>query len=407
MAGEVSNVSYVKIYGGDTLEKIAKRHFTTVEKLMELNPKIEDKNVILKGDTLKIPVTIFENQEEEIQGVSQKMADRVELNNLLDSAKVENPVDTIQIKQEVKTVQPAEAPAAKQVETPAVTKENSGSEENNIGKILFGASLGILAAIGLFGTGKGVKFLMKKLTKNKAVIKEVMHEPKVNVAVQNPVSAMKPTPEAQAKIAAIEKQLAEPTDYKKVAESYISNKPSRRAHKAKQKEYDALAIEPQNTETVTTNKRSLKVRNRKKRYRNNNQPKNLKELMDKRNREAAQAQKQAATQNQEAVVKQKPVTEQKQETQTTRLASIIQAAADRRKHLESIGLGNAHASASTKMSWHKYAQEHGTKYVPPQNGVAEADRRAEEIIKSNAQKNKEIDVFSSTHPNLKVEYVYT
>lgn len=404
MAGEVSNVSYVKIYGGDTLEKIAKRHFTTVEKLMELNPKIEDKNVILKGDTLKIPVTIFENQEEEIQRVSQKMADRVELNNLLDSAKVENPVDTIQIKQEVKTVQPAEAPAAKQVETPAVTKENSGSEENNIGKILFGASLGILAAIGLFGTGKGVKFLMKKLTKNKAVIKEVMHEPKVNVAVQNPVPAMKPTPEAQAKIAAIEKQLAEPTDYKKVAESYISNKPSRRAHKAKQKEYDALAIEPQNTETVTTNKRSLRVRNRKKskRYRNNdNQPKNLKELMNKRAREAANARKKAAIQEQEAAVK------QKQETQTTRLASIIQAAADRRKHLESIGLGNAHASASTKMSWHKYAQEHGTKYVPPQNGVAEADRRAEEIIKSNAQKNKEIDVFSSTHPNLKVEYVYT
>ena len=165
MAGEIQNVSYVKIYSGDTLEKIAKRHFTTVEKLMELNPKIEDKNVILKGDTLKIPVTIFENQDGEIQEISEKMADRVELSNLLDSAKVENPVDTVQIKQEVKTVQPAEAPAAKQVETPAVAKENSGSEENNIGKILFGAGLGLVAAFGLFGAGKGVKLLMKKFTK--------------------------------------------------------------------------------------------------------------------------------------------------------------------------------------------------------------------------------------------------
>ena len=69
MAGENLNVTYVKVYTNDSLEKIARRHFTTVEKILELNPEIKDANLIEKGDTLRIPTTVFENSNKEEQAL--------------------------------------------------------------------------------------------------------------------------------------------------------------------------------------------------------------------------------------------------------------------------------------------------------------------------------------------------
>jgi len=50
---ENSDISY-KVKSGDTLSEIAKKHKTTVSKLMKDNPKIKDKNVIRVGQTIKI-----------------------------------------------------------------------------------------------------------------------------------------------------------------------------------------------------------------------------------------------------------------------------------------------------------------------------------------------------------------
>ena len=40
----------------DTLGKIAKRYSTTEGLLMELNPRIKDKNKLYPGTTIKIPI---------------------------------------------------------------------------------------------------------------------------------------------------------------------------------------------------------------------------------------------------------------------------------------------------------------------------------------------------------------
>ena len=44
-----------KIKSGDTLSEIAVKHKTTVKKIMELNPSIENANRIKAGATIKLP----------------------------------------------------------------------------------------------------------------------------------------------------------------------------------------------------------------------------------------------------------------------------------------------------------------------------------------------------------------
>lgn len=49
------NTEKYTIKKGDTLGEIAKERKTTVSKLMDLNPKIKDKNVIVTGDVIFVP----------------------------------------------------------------------------------------------------------------------------------------------------------------------------------------------------------------------------------------------------------------------------------------------------------------------------------------------------------------
>lgn len=51
---EVIDELYYKIKKGDNLTKIAKMYGTTVNKLLELNPKIKNKNLIYAGDTIRV-----------------------------------------------------------------------------------------------------------------------------------------------------------------------------------------------------------------------------------------------------------------------------------------------------------------------------------------------------------------
>ena len=53
-------------------------------------------------------------------------------------------------------------------------------------------------------------------------------------------------------------------------------------------------------------------------------------------------------------------------------------------HPSNATLGTAHATPSSGMTRQQFAQQRGTTYTPPVSGVAEADRRAAEIIKQNA-----------------------
>lgn len=50
----IDDKEYYTIQKGDTLSKIAKKYKTTVKHLMELNPKIKDKNKIYAGDTIRV-----------------------------------------------------------------------------------------------------------------------------------------------------------------------------------------------------------------------------------------------------------------------------------------------------------------------------------------------------------------
>ena len=69
-----------------------------------------------------------------------------------------------------------------------------------------------------------------------------------------------------------------------------------------------------------------------------------------------------------------------------------------------IQLGTANATPSSGMTWKKYAEQHGTTYTPPTSGVGEADRRAAEIIKKNAEhaaKQAEYDVMAQEYRAMK------
>src|SRR5690606_15569198 len=44
-----------EIQRGDTLSELARRHNTTVDEILALNPQIEDPNVIRAGDRIRLP----------------------------------------------------------------------------------------------------------------------------------------------------------------------------------------------------------------------------------------------------------------------------------------------------------------------------------------------------------------
>ena len=52
--GAMSNDNYYLIQPGDTLGAIAARYHTTVDKLMKLNPRIKNANVIYAGEVIRI-----------------------------------------------------------------------------------------------------------------------------------------------------------------------------------------------------------------------------------------------------------------------------------------------------------------------------------------------------------------
>ena len=61
MENELENVAggalgdrYYVVLPGDTLSAIAVKHRTTVEKLMSLNPRIKNANMIYAGETIRV-----------------------------------------------------------------------------------------------------------------------------------------------------------------------------------------------------------------------------------------------------------------------------------------------------------------------------------------------------------------
>lgn len=257
MAGENLNVTYVKVYTNDSLEKIARRHFTTVEKILELNPEIKDANLIEKGDTLRIPTTVFENSNKEEQAL---VGDTLEFSHknvandttivansaLSDSLNVVNKNDSVKSDStyidSTKVALSNDSNMTSKENEPEVVTSNikEQSEKTSFWDTTAGTVTKTVLAFGLgflaFKIGKSaIKYVKNGMAKTSSVTKNA-------TAVGQEISQLKPTAEASKKVAEIEKIMSQPTDYAKVANSYVSEAPSKAIHDALQKEYDKMAV---------------------------------------------------------------------------------------------------------------------------------------------------------------------
>ncbi len=368
MAGEITNV---KLYYGDTLEKIARRHFTTIDAILELNPNIKNPDLIVVGDTLKVPAIILDAEEENYTAN----------------------VDSI-----VVTASPApDKQTDKGEDNKSVTAKNNEEDSGWKSALLFGSGILTGAALTYAYMRKGdiaaglkmisakVKNLFKHAPKTaqsteeakNAVMKfeTAMNQPANYKAVTDDLLPKVPvnqeirqkeldtvftalSADAEKSLRRVKKQLSKPTDYKKVIESQISHAPTKSEH----------------------NKRLRELREA---YNGTKIPKY------KKGRKYATLKKKIIEQKRQAKLKQNM---QKQ----------------REEYLHSIGLGTAKPSQSTGITWKKYLEERGFNYTPKVSGAVEADIRAAQIIAENAKKQQnQISQFvsTSTNPNLKFQYL--
>ena len=415
MAGEVTNI---KLYYGDTLEQVARRHFTTVDEILKMNPNIKNPELITVGDTLKVPSTIFDKQSSAEENV--------------DSVIVKNTSASIaKIKNETKS-----------------EKEDNG--EGSLKSVLT-AGAGMIAGAALacvyFKRGNiasGIKRLVGQTGK---------------VAKKTP-APMVPTAEAKEAIVKVETQLSRPTDYKAAADSLIPKVAPN--HAAKQKELDEAfrALTPDTEKAVAQVKKNLSQHVDYKGIIDARIPKvptaaehaakqkELNEAFQALTPEAEQALNRVKTQLNEATdykavidsrISQAPtkaehnkrLAELREYFDGTRIpkyrkgrkytnlkekmnadkrqARVKQNTPEQREeYLRSIGLGTAEPTQSSGLTWKKYLEERGRTYTPPVSGVVEADRRAAQNIAENLKKQQEQFpqfVSTSTIPELNFKYV--